>query len=159
MKKFFLYALAALAVFSYIACGKNLPDNKACTNALPYADSAALIKFSGDSIPLKMDSTGLIYHIIDPGSAVKPGPSAYCSVSYIGRLMTNQIFDSASNTNLNGISLDKLILGWRIGLPKIGEGGRILLFIPSAYAWGCTGYGPVGPNQPVFFDVTLIKVN
>jgi FKBP-type peptidyl-prolyl cis-trans isomerase FkpA len=158
MKKFFLFSLAIAAVFGYFACTKDLPDNPACTNALPYSDSSQLINFAGDSIPLTIDSTGLIYHIIDSGSAVRPGPSAYIRVNYIGKSMTNHIFDSASNSNLNGSALDQLILGWRIGLPKIGEGGHILLFIPSAYAWGCTGYGPVGPNQPVFFDVTLLKV-
>jgi FKBP-type peptidyl-prolyl cis-trans isomerase FkpA len=44
-------------------------------------------------------------------------------------------------------------------LPKIGVGGRIKMLIPSALAWGCTGYGPVPGNAPVYFDVTLLQVN
>jgi len=160
MKKYFLFALAALSIIAYYGCGKDLPSSTTgCTNALPYADSSTLISFAGDSIPLTMDSTGLIYHIIDSGSSTKPGPYALMNVTYVGRTMTNQVFDSATNTNLNNTPLNQLILGWRIGLPKIGVGGRIQLFIPSAYAWGCTGYGGIGPNQPVFFDVRLIKLN
>ncbi len=56
-------------------------------------------------------------------------------------------------------SLANLYEGWQIGLPKIGVGGHIQLFIPSAYAWGCTGDGPVPANTPVFFDVQLLAVN
>jgi FKBP-type peptidyl-prolyl cis-trans isomerase FkpA len=73
--------------------------------------------------------------------------------------MDNKVFDSASNTNLNGAGLYLTIPGWQIGLPKIGVGGHIELFIPSALAWGCTGYGPVPANAPVYFDVKLLQVN
>jgi FKBP-type peptidyl-prolyl cis-trans isomerase FkpA len=159
MKKLLLFVLSGIVVFSYFSCGKNSPDNPACTNNPVAADSAALIKFSGDSIPLTKDSTGLYYHIIDSGSDLKPVFSSNITVNYVGRLMTNVVFDSASNTNLNGAGLYNLIPGWQIGMPKIGKGGRIQLFIPSALAWGCTGYGPVPANAPVYFDVTLLQVN
>lgn len=159
MKKYFLLVLTVLAIVTYYGCSKSLPDNPACTNALPYSDSTVLKDFAGDSIPLTMDSTGLIYNIIDSGSSVKPGPTALMTVTYVGRTMDNHIFDSASNTNLRNTPLNYLILGWRLGLPKIGVGGHIQLFIPSAYAWGCTGYSGIAPNAPVFFDVTLISLN
>jgi FKBP-type peptidyl-prolyl cis-trans isomerase FkpA len=159
MKKLLLFVLAGTAVFCYFSCAKASPDNPPCTSNPVTADSAALIKFAGDSIALTKDSTGLYYHIIDSGSALKPIFSSNITVNYVGRLMNNIIFDSASNTNLNGAGLYNLIPGWQIGLPKIGKGGRIQLFIPSALAWGCTGYGPVPANAPVYFDVTLLQVN
>jgi FKBP-type peptidyl-prolyl cis-trans isomerase len=56
------------------------------------------------------------------------------------------------------VPLNQLIAGWQIGLPKIGVGGRIQLFIPSAYAWGCTGYGAIPADAPVFFDIELLAV-
>jgi FKBP-type peptidyl-prolyl cis-trans isomerase FkpA len=159
MKKLFLFILSAITVICYLSCAKSSPNVPACVNKLPSDDSAALVNFAGDSIPLTHDSSGLFYHIIDSGNANKPVFSSNITVNYVGRLMTNKVFDSASNTNLNGAGLYLLIPGWQIGMPKIGVGGHIQLFIPSALAWGCTGYGPVPGNAPVYFDVKLLQVN
>jgi FKBP-type peptidyl-prolyl cis-trans isomerase FkpA len=159
MKKPFLVFVIIFSVIFYYSCTKSTPDTSGCTPVPVTTDSAALIRFAGDTIPLTWDSSGLYYHIVDSGNSLHPVNSSTITVNYVGRLMDNTIFDSASNTNLQGHGLYDLILGWRFGLPKIGVGGRILLFIPSAFAWGCTGYGPVGPNQPVFFDVKLLAVN
>jgi FKBP-type peptidyl-prolyl cis-trans isomerase FkpA len=152
------FVLIVSVLFCFFGCGKAVPDNPACTNSSPFSDSSALLKFADDSIKATMDSSGLFYQIIDSGSNVKPVFSSTITVNYVGRLMSGVIFDSASNTNLNGNELYSLIIGWRIGLPKIGVGGRIKLLIPSDYAWGCTGYSNVPGNQPVYFDVTLLSV-
>jgi FKBP-type peptidyl-prolyl cis-trans isomerase FkpA len=158
MKKF-VCVFTIVGLICFFGCDKT-PDNPACTDPSAYYDSTALIKFAGDSIKLTMDSTGLFYHIIDSGSATnKPMYNSVMTVDYIGKLMNNAVFDSASNTNLNGNMLDYLLIGWRIGMPKIGVGGHILLFIPSAYGYGCTGYGPVPPNAPLFYDVKLLSLN
>jgi FKBP-type peptidyl-prolyl cis-trans isomerase FkpA len=50
-------------------------------------------------------------------------------------------------------------MGWQIGLPKIGVGGHIIMLVPSGFAYGCTGYGPVPANAPLYFDVRLLQVN
>jgi FKBP-type peptidyl-prolyl cis-trans isomerase FkpA len=158
MKKVFLFVLSGIVIFSYFSCQKSGPDAPSCTAVPPSGDSAKLIAFAGDSIPLTKDSTGLYYHIIDSGSGNKPVFSSTITVNYVGRLMNNTIFDSASKTNLMGAGLYNLIPGWQIGMPKIAKGGHIQLFIPSALAWGCTGYGPVPANAPVYFDVELLEV-
>jgi FKBP-type peptidyl-prolyl cis-trans isomerase FkpA len=157
MKKLY-FVIAFSILIGFFGCEKAVPDNPACMASPVTADSAALIKFAGDSIKLTWDSSGLYYHIVDSGSGVKPVFSSTITVNYVGRLMSNAIFDSASNTNLQGAALYNLILGWRIGMPKVATGGRIQLFIPSALAWGCTGYGPVPANAPVFFDIKLLSV-
>jgi FKBP-type peptidyl-prolyl cis-trans isomerase FkpA len=159
MKKL-LFVLVVAGLISFFGCGKTAPDNPPCTSRGPFEDSSALLKYAADSsIKVTMDSSGLFYQIIDSGNSTKPVFSSNIWVNYIGRLMNGSVFDSASNTNLNGSGLYNLILGWRLGLPKIGVGGRIKLLIPSAYAWGCTGYGPVPANAPVYFDIKLLQVN
>jgi FKBP-type peptidyl-prolyl cis-trans isomerase FkpA len=160
MKKLLLLVLSCVAIFAYFACSKSTPQATTCTATDPAADSSALIKFAGDTIPLTKDTTGLYYHIIDSGSGTKPQFFNRLIVTYVARMIpTNATFDSATNSNLNNAQLGDLIEGWQIGLPKIGVGGHIQLFIPSAYAWGCTGDGPVPANTPVFFDVQLLAVN
>jgi FKBP-type peptidyl-prolyl cis-trans isomerase FkpA len=160
MKKLFFFFLTVIAISAYFACSKAAPQTPSCT-ATPVADdSSALVKFAGDSIPLTKDTSGLYYHIIDSGSGPKPQNINRLEVTYVARIIpTNVIFDSASNSTLNNSVLGDLIYGWQVGLPKIGVGGHIQLFIPSAFAWGCTGYGPVPANAPVFFDIQLIAMD
>ncbi len=162
MKKLMLFIISAIAVTGYFACAKSAPQSTPSCVATPVAqDSAALIKFAGDTIPLTKDTSGLYYHIIDSGQAsTKPQFFNRMVVTYVARIIpTNITFDSAVNSNLNNTQLGDLIEGWQIGLPKIGVGGHIQLFIPSALAWGCTGYGSIPADAPVFFDIQLLQVN
>ena len=165
MKKLFLLGLLCIAVFTYFSCAKaDNPQMTACTDVNPNADSSTIVKFANDSfpnaVPLTKDSSGLYYHIIDSGSSsARAIAENNLTVTYIARFIpSNIIFDSATNSNLNGAQLGNLIYGWQIGLPKIGVGGHIQLFIPSAYAWGCAVYGTIPSNTPVFFDIKLLAV-
>jgi FKBP-type peptidyl-prolyl cis-trans isomerase FkpA len=158
MKKcFFVFVVAGIIVF--FGCNKNLPDTPACTPLPLSADSAALLNYAHDSsIKVTLDS-GMYYQILDSGNGNRPIYSSNITVSYVGRLMSGAIFDSASNSNLNGARLSGLLTGWQIVLPKIGVGGHIIMLIPSAYGYGCTGYGPVPGDAPLYFDVRLLQVN
>jgi FKBP-type peptidyl-prolyl cis-trans isomerase len=41
----------------------------------------------------------------------------------------------------------------------IGEGGEIMLYIPSELAYGSNGSGKdIGPNATIIFKVELIKI-
>jgi len=158
MKKllFFLFAISAIC---YFGCIKTAPTTPACTDTLPYDDSTVLLKFAGDSIHPKFDSSGIFYQIVDSGSSSKPNAYSNVWVNYIGKIIsTNTIYDSASNSNLGGYAAGQLIGFWRFGLSKIGPGGRIKLLIPSADAYGCNGFDKVPSNTPLYFDITLISI-
>jgi FKBP-type peptidyl-prolyl cis-trans isomerase FkpA len=166
MKKLFFFVLSGIVVLGYLSCSKGTPSTSVppCTNKDVTADSATLISFAGDTIPLTHDSTGVYDHIIDSGNAVKPSSYSTMTVTYVAKLMNNHIFDSATNSQLGGAQLYLLIHGWQIGMPKIGVGGHIQLFIPSALAWGCYGISNNGvitvpADNPVYFDVKLLGVN
>jgi FKBP-type peptidyl-prolyl cis-trans isomerase FkpA len=158
MKRWTL-VLMGLSLITYFGCGKSAPSTAACTNALPYSESADLLKFADDSIHATFDSSGIYYEIVDSGLAsAKPSLSSYMYVNYIGKLMNNTIFDSATHSPLGGYQLQQLIPAWQFGLTKIGVGGRIRLLIPSAYAYGCNGYLTIPPNSPLYFDITLLSI-
>jgi FKBP-type peptidyl-prolyl cis-trans isomerase FkpA len=157
-KLFLVFVVAGIIVF--FGCNKNLPDVTACSPLPPSADSAALLKYAHDSSIKVTEDSGIYYQIIDSGNSTRPIISSNITVNYVGRLIaTGAIFDSASNSNLNGARVSGLITGWQIALPKIGVGGHIVMLIPSAYGYGCTGYGPVPENAPLYFDVRLLQVN
>ena len=55
--------------------------------------------------------------------------------------------------------LNRVIKGWGEGLQLIGEGGKIILWIPAELAYGSRGAGQdIGPNEALRFDVELISV-
>lgn len=158
MKKLF-FVFLVISIACYFGCTKGAPQTPACTNALPYTDSAALLTFAGDSIHTTFDSSGIFYQILDSGTNHKPTGGSLCSVSYIGKLMNNIIFDSATSSPLGGYSVNQLLPVWQFALPKIGVGGRIRVLLPSAYGYGCNGYGNViPPNAPLYYDITLLGV-
>jgi FKBP-type peptidyl-prolyl cis-trans isomerase FkpA len=158
MKKLF-FIVFVCSVICYFGCTKGAPQTPACTNALPYKDSAALLAFADDSIHTTFDSSGIFYQILDSGSSLRPSGGSLCSVNYIAKLMSNVIFDSASSSPLGGYSVNQLLPVWQFSLPKIGVGGRIRVLLPSTYGYGCNGYGNViPPNAPLYYDITLLGV-
>jgi FKBP-type peptidyl-prolyl cis-trans isomerase FkpA len=158
MKKLIL-VLFAISLIGYFGCGKSVPITPSCINALPFSDSTALLKFADDSIKTTMDSSGVFYQIIDSGSSTKATANSLLKVTYIGKTMDNNIFDSATNSTLGGNTIVQLIPAWQFALIKIGVGGRIKILVPSVYAYGCTGYGnTIPPNSPLYFDITLVAI-
>ena len=72
-------------------------------------------------------------------------------------LSNGSVFDQ----NSEGIQLPLtgVINGWRIGIPFIKEGGKILLYIPSILGYGCRGTSSKIPwNANLIFEVELISV-
>ena len=161
MKTFLAFLLIGTIVLA-ISCAKTQSgNNTTCTNLDPSADSAALLKFAAaNSFTPSKDLTGLYYQIVDSGTGAAPNLNSQIFVTYIGALMNGNIFDSASVAANTGFYLNNLIKGWQIGIPKIKVGGRIRLFVPSAFGYGCAGSagGQVPGNAPLYFDVSLVNI-
>ena len=69
--------------------------------------------------------------------------------------MDGTVFDQTNDAPLS-ISLDRVISGWQEGIPLFKRGGRGLLLIPSAIAYGVTGQGGIPPNTPIAFEIELV---
>jgi len=145
-----------------VSCFKDpSPGYNTCTSPEPASDSTVLLQFAAtNGITPHLDSTGLYYQIIDSGTGTYPTLNSKLNVKYIGTLMNGIIIDSTTDYANTGFLLGNLIQGWQFGLPKIKEGGRIKLLIPSVYAYGCTGSsdGIVPRNAPLYYDVTLVEI-
>jgi len=87
--------------------------------------------------------SGLYYEVLVDGGNAHPDLSSVVTVSYKGYYLDGTILDEGENfTQL----LNNLIAGWKEGIPKIGEGGKIKLVIPRHLAYG---------DAILVFDVTL----
>ncbi|CAN5458242.1 hypothetical protein BH10BAC3_BH10BAC3_29670 [soil metagenome] len=141
------------------ACSKD----KGCKNVSP-ADEATKIEAynTAHGITATKHYSGLYYQIIAPGAANKPSAKNIVFVKYIGKKFDGIVFDEQSNPGATGFSLSSLIEGWKIGIPLIGKGGRILLTIPSSLAYGCLGQTSsdakknIDPNTPLYFEIDLV---
>lgn len=96
--------------------------------------------------------SGLFYIIEIPGSEQKPVSSSTVTVSYKGSLLNGDVFDEGSFFTA---PLNNLIEGWIQGIPLVGAGGKIKLFIPSPLAYGSNATGSIPANSPLIFEVRL----
>ena len=124
------------------------------------ADGEKFLADNKNKPGVKTTASGLQYKIEKPGSAVKPAETDKVKVHYKGTLIDGTTFDSSYERNepiefpLNGV-----IPGWTEGLQLIGEGGKVILYIPYNLAYGERGNPPVIPAySTLIFEVELLKV-
>ncbi len=90
------------------------------------------------------------------GAGVAPGDLLevqYCGVG----LESRAVFDSSWARGEPAVfPLDGLISGWQDGLPGMQEGGRRLLVIPGALAYGATPPPGIAPDETLVFVIDLI---
>lgn len=153
MKRILL--LLSVVIFSLLlSCGK---QESGCQPKTPASEKADMVAFcTNNNINYTEHSSGILYQIITQGSGNTPTVNNTVSTVYTGKLLNGTTFDATANPV--SFSLGGVIEGWKIGIPLIQKGGRILMVIPSALAYSCTGSGAIPPNSPLFFDVTLTDV-
>jgi peptidylprolyl isomerase len=71
---------------------------------------------------------------------------------------TGKVLQSSWSSGPFTSPLSGVITGWQQGIPGMKVGGRRLLVIPPALAYGAAGGGPVGPNETLVFVVDLLGV-
>ncbi len=71
---------------------------------------------------------------------------------------TGKVLQSSWSSGPFTAPLSGVIVGWQQGIPGMKVGGRRLLVIPPALAYGAAGGGPVGPNETLVFVVDLLGV-
>ena len=97
--------------------------------------------------------------IVGSGAEVKPG--ATVTVQYVGvGGITGKVFDSSWTRGQPAqFALSGVIQGWQDGIPGMKVGGRRLLVIPGAQAYGAnppSGSG-IQPNEPLVFVVDMVS--
>lgn len=153
MKKVFL--LGGLFLLVLAACSKK-DDTPAFDVIAQYdTDSAKIVDYlaANNITDVKHDPRGIFYQVVDRGDTQDSvHGQANVTVAYDGTFLDKTRFDSSQ---LISFDLQSVIAGWQIGIPKIGKGGEINLFLPSYYAYQQYGKGSVPPNTVLVFNVKL----
>ena len=122
---------------------------------------AFFAKLKEDETVLSSES-GLHYKVLEAGKKARASLEDTVLVHYKGTLVDGTQFDSsydrgqAASFPLNGV-----VPGFGEGLTKIGEGGKVILYIPSDLGYGDNprAGGPIGPGDTLIFECELIKIN
>ncbi|MEO8710913.1 MAG: FKBP-type peptidyl-prolyl cis-trans isomerase [Parafilimonas sp.] len=150
-------AILLFIAFTCITCNKK--NDAGCVPVLPDSEAASMAAFcSAHGITCTVDTNGIYYQVIDPGSGVTPDINSVITVTYTTTTLDDQVIEDKTGTPVT-LPLNQFIEGWRIAIPYIQKGGRIKMVIPSSLAYGCTGIsGVIAPNAPLYFDVVLVDV-
>jgi len=150
----FALFFAIIALFSNTGCSKS----SACTLTANYpkdvnaTQKAAMIAFcTTNSINYTLDSSGILYQIINPGSSTKVNLCESLSITYTGKFLNGNQFQTGTFTS----ALSGLIAGWQIVVPYIGKGGHMKILLPSSLAYGAQGNSTIPGNTPLYFDIVL----
>ncbi len=156
MKTFFLIFIAVLI---FASCKKQ--HDGGCAPVTPTSEAASIASYcTANNINYSIDSNGIYYQIIDPGSGSKANINSAITATYSTSLLSGQVIDTTHFITPVTLPLNQFIEGWRIAIPFIQKGGHIKMVIPSSLAYGCTGVQNVVPsNAPLYYDVLLIDVS
>jgi len=109
-----------------------------------------------NNLTVQEGAEGLLYIIEDAGAAARPSATASVTVNYRGVTTDDVVFDETNGTPAS-FRLAGLIRGWQLGIPLVGEGGRVKLFIPSELGYGNRLVGSICPNSDLIFDIELVS--
>lgn len=111
------------------------------------------------NLQLKKDPSGLYYKILASGdSTTRITPNTIPSIIFSRRTLDDSLLDASFGaTDFDGRKLQDYIIGWQIGLQKIGKGGKIFMIIPSPLAFDDQRVGNIIPaNTILVCDIELV---
>lgn len=93
------------------------------------------------------------------GTGATPVDGETVVVEYVGKFMDGKIFDQSNGQPFEvPLGQSKVIPGWEIAIKTMKKGGKSTFIIPSTLAYGEQGGGPIPPNTPLVFDITLMDI-
>ena len=104
--------------------------------------------------------SGLQYKVVTEGAGASPTEDSEVEVHYKGTLIGGETFDSSYDRGQPAtFPIGNVIPGFREGMMLMKEGGKSILYIPAALAYGKQAPPSIGPDQTLIFEVELLKVN
>jgi len=119
---------------------------------------AALVACGGENSNTPSGPTSLEIEDITVGTGATAAVGDNVSVGYSGSFLDGRVFDPGPGPINFVIGAHAVIAGFEQGIVGMRVGGRRRLTIPSDLAYGAAGRGPIPPNTPLRFEVTLVAI-
>ncbi|MFD0699266.1 FKBP-type peptidyl-prolyl cis-trans isomerase [Myroides pelagicus] len=103
---------------------------------------------------------GIIYEILKEGRGELPLLNDRVEVHYHGTTIHGDVFDSSVDKGKAAIfTIDRLIKGYQIMLPKFQVGTKFKMVVPSDLAYKDQHINKlIGPNSTLVFEVELLNI-
>ena len=138
---------------------KELADVRAKNYAIEQHQIDNYVKQNNITVPPLED--GVYFIETKKGNGKRALYDTHIGVRYIGKLLSGKVIDG----NLEKKKLfyfhvghDEVISGWEEAVQRMAAGGKATVIIPSRYAYGERGSGPVPPYSPLVFDIEVVEV-
>ncbi len=105
--------------------------------------------------------SGLRYKVLQEGAGPKPTSRDRVLVHYSTRLADGTVIDSSYQRGQPDVlALRELIRGFREALELMSAGSHFEVVVPGrlGYGWSGTGDGLVGPNETLYFQIQLFRI-
>lgn len=108
---------------------------------------------------IKTTTSGLSYEILSEGDVnVKATEIDTVEILYTGKTIDGKIFDESKEKAI-AFPLNGVVAGIKEGLQLVGQGGKIVLYIPDSLAYGEYDIPSIPAGSRLIFEVELVKVN
>jgi FKBP-type peptidyl-prolyl cis-trans isomerase len=110
-----------------------------------------------------VDPSGYILTTLEEGKGKQVDEGADVQAHYIlsnsnGEVVENSYMGSAQNNQpAPSFSLNGVVKGWQLAIPKMREGGRYKLVLPYDLAYGEQGNQGIQPFETLTFEIEVIK--
>ncbi|RMF01058.1 MAG: hypothetical protein D6772_05420 [Bacteroidetes bacterium] len=107
--------------------------------------------------------SGLVYEVLEPGSADKLAWGDYVRVNYRGYFLDGTVFaDTWQRGEPFEFYVGNMIPAWNEGLTLVGPGGYLRLLVPSDLGYGADGLEAgsrtlVPPHQILAFEIEVLE--
>ena len=165
MKKIKYFSLIFISILTIYSCktGGFSCSFDACATVAPVAEIQNVQDYLNNHTLFALQHcSGLFYRIENPGTGTPPNACSNIGITY-----NTYFFSGASleqQTSPIGISLGSTIRAWRIAMPLIKAGGRIVFYVPPSLAYGAqdvrdqNGNIVIPANSYLVFEVNLVSV-
>lgn len=143
----------------FVSCSSDDDSFYSPTEQATLDNQVILDYLAENNLDAEKHASGLYYIIHDAGDGER-FPTYYdeVEVRYRGTLIDGTVFDETIADATYSNILGSLIYGWQIGLPLIGEGGNMTLFIPSLLGYGSYPLPGIPANSVLIFDIELVSI-
>lgn len=155
---YFIIAAALIGFYIFQTYTPSMSDEALAANKQA---SLAYLAVNQSQQGVKTTASGLQYQVLQAGTGtVHPKMTDHVTVHYEGSLIDGTVFDSSIKRDRPiSFGLDRVIAGWREGLPLMVVGDKTRFFIPPDLAYGEQWAGDIPPNSALIFDVELLGIN
>lgn len=103
---------------------------------------------------------GILYEVMQEGTGRQANSRCVVSVYYRGMLVSGKVFDDNTRQGYpSAFRLGGLIEGWQIALPRMHEGDKWRIYIPSESGYGKRGVHGIPGDSTLIFEIELVSIS